>query len=109
MHFKSIATFLAKKLVQMQKNPFGRRKVNTLSLAAAACELSVDHITGHPTETSGCGHALFGFRSAPATAWTWLCILANKGFPNLAIVTKFSPLPEQNDDLPFSLRDRAKV
>ena len=31
---------------------------------------------------------------------------ANKGFPNLAIVTKFSPLPEQNeqnDDLRFCL------
>ena len=34
------------------------------------CELSVDHITGtgHPVETSGCGHATFGFHSAPATA-----------------------------------------
>ena len=27
---------------------------------------------------------------------------------NLAIVTKFSPLPEQNDDLRFCLSDRAK-
>ena len=51
-----------------KKNPFGRRQVNTLSLAAAECELSVDHITGHPAETSGCGHETFGFRSAPATA-----------------------------------------
>ena len=25
--------------------------------------------------------------------------VANKGFPNFAIVTKISPLPEQNDDL----------
>ena len=40
----------------------------TLSLAAAECELSVDHITGQPAETSGCGHGTFGFRSAPATA-----------------------------------------
>ena len=52
---------------------------------------------GHPVETSGCGHATFDFRRAPATAWTWWCILANKGFPNLAVVTIFSPLPEQND------------
>ena len=43
MHFKSIATFIAKKLVQMQKSPFDRRKVNTL--ASAECEISVDHIT----------------------------------------------------------------
>ena len=39
---------------------------STQSLAAAECELSVDYITGHPAETSGCGHATFGFRSAPA-------------------------------------------
>ena len=26
------------------------------------------HHTGHPVETSGCGHATFGFRSAPATS-----------------------------------------
>ena len=38
MHFKSIATFLAKSA--NEKNPFGRRKV-----ASAECELSVDHIT----------------------------------------------------------------
>ena len=38
MHFKSIATFLAKSA--NEKNPFGRRKV-----AFAECELSVDHIT----------------------------------------------------------------
>ena len=48
------------------------------------------HHTGH-VETSGCGHATFGFCRVPATAWTWWCILANKGFANLAIVTKFSP------------------
>ena len=39
MHFKSIATFLAKS-ANDKKNPFGRRKV-----ASAECELSVDHIT----------------------------------------------------------------
>ena len=44
----------------------GRQKVNTL--ASADCKLSVDHITGHPFETSGPEHATFGFRSAPATA-----------------------------------------
>ena len=38
MHFKSIATFLAKSA--NEKNPFTRRKV-----ASAECELSVDHIT----------------------------------------------------------------
>ena len=87
MHFKSIATFLAKSANE-KKNPFGRRKV-----ASAECELNVDHIT-ITLQTSGCGHSTFGFRRAPATAWTWWCILANKGFTNLAIVTKFSPLPE---------------
>ena len=71
-----------------KKNPLGRRKV-----ASAECELNVDHIT-ITLQTSGCGHATFGFRRAPAT---W-CILANKGFTNLAIVTKFSPLPEPCDN-----------
>ena len=42
MHFKSIATFLAKSANE-KKNPFGRRKV-----ASAECELSVDHITITP-------------------------------------------------------------
>ena len=53
--------------VQMKKNPFGRRKVGS-----AECELSVDHITITlailSVETSGSGHARFGFRRAPATA-----------------------------------------
>ena len=49
-----------------KRKPLGRRKINTP--ASAECELSVDHITGHPVETPGCGHATFGFRSAPATA-----------------------------------------
>ena len=38
MHFKSIATFLAKS--ENENNLFGRRKV-----AFVECELSVDHIT----------------------------------------------------------------
>ena len=33
--------------------------------------------------------------------------MANKGSPNLVIVTKFSPLPE-HDDLRLCLSDRAK-
>ena len=49
-----------------KNNPFGRREINTL--ASAECELSVDHINGHPVEASGCGHATFGFCRAPATA-----------------------------------------
>ena len=79
---------------KMEKYLFGRRKV-----ASAECELSVDHITITLAIQwpSGCGHATFGFRRAPATAWTWWCVLANKGFTNLAIVTKFSPLPEPCD------------
>ena len=44
----------------------------------------------------------------PSYSMDVVCILANKGFPNLAIVTKFSPLPEQNDDLRFYLSDRGK-
>ena len=37
------------------------------------------------------------------TAWTRWCISANEGFPNLAIATKLSPLPEQNNNLRFDL------
>ena len=59
--------------------------------------------TGHPEETSGCGHRAFGFRSAPAKAWTRWCRLANKGFQNLVIVTKCSLFPEQNEGLRFCL------
>ena len=94
MHFKSIATFLAKSATE--KNLFGGRKV-----ASAECKLQRrphQYHTGHPVETSGCGRATFGFRRAPATAWTWSCILANKGVTNLAIVTKFSPFPEPCDN-----------
>ena len=58
MHFKSIGTFLAK--------PFGanaEKKVLSMkgqhissgTLASTECKLSVDHITGHPVETSGAG------------------------------------------------------
>ena len=47
------------------------------------------HHTGH-VETSGCGHATFVFRRAPGTAWTWWCILANKGSTNPGIVTKIN-------------------
>ena len=36
------------------------------------------------------------FRSVAATERTRGCISANKGFPNQANVTKFSPLPQQN-------------
>ena len=41
---------------------FGREKVMTL--ASAQCELSVNHITGHPVKTSQFrfGHATFGLR-----------------------------------------------
>ena len=93
MHFKSIATFLAKS---------AKEKNSVRSTKGGICGVrtqrrSHHHHTGHPVETSGCEHATFGFRRAPATAWTWWCVLANKGFTNLAIVTKFSPLPEPCD------------
>ena len=93
MHFKSIATFLAKS---------ANEKKSVRSTKGGICGVrtqrrSPHHHTGH-VETSGCGQATFGFRRAPATAWTWWCILANKGFANLAIVTKFSPLPEPCDN-----------
>ena len=104
MHFKSIATFLAKNRNWRKcKKKFVRSTKGQHTGISAQCELIIDHITGHPVETFGCGHATFGFGSAPATVWMRWCILANKGFPNLAIVTKFSPLPEQNDDLRFCL------
>ena len=93
MHFKSIATFLAKSTTEK----FFR------STKGGICGVRTQrrphhHHTGHPVETSGCGRATFGFRRAPATARTPWCILANKGFTNLAIVTKFSPLPEPCDN-----------
>ena len=105
MHFKSIATFLAKS---------ANEKKSVRSTKGGICGVRTQRrshhhhmYTGHvDVETSGCGHATFGFRRAPATAWTWWCILANKGFANLAIVTKFSPLTvrqRQNDDLQFCL------
>ena len=82
----------------MKKNPFGRRKV-----ASAECELSVDHITitlAIQWRRLGAGMQRLAWAGPPAaaTAWTWWCILANKGFTNLAIVTKFSPLPELCDN-----------
>ena len=75
-----------------KKSPFGGRKV---ACGVRSQRRSHHNHTGHPVETSGCGHATFGFRRAPAaaTAWRWWRIWANKGFTNLAIVTKFSPLP----------------
>ena len=68
------------------------------------------HHTGHPVETSGCGHASFGFRRAPATAWTWWCILANikqrlyKPRNCRQILTSSRTVRlRQNDDLRFCL------
>ena len=91
---RSIATFLAKKWVQMQKR-LGRRKVNTL--ASSECELSVDHITGHPV-VQACTVWLPQCPSYSMDA----CISANKGFPINTIVN-FSFLPEQTDDVQFCL------
>ena len=102
-HFKSIATFLLKKLVQMQKKkkPLGQQKDNT-ERVTGICRLRTQrrsHYWPSTVETSGCEHTTFGFRGAPATAWMRWCVLASKGFPNPATATKSSPLPEQNDDL----------
>ena len=98
MHLKSIATVFSEEI--------GAKKVRSAKgQHTGICGVRTQRRSHHwhPVETSGCGHATFGFRSAPATAWTQWCISANKGLPSLAIVTKFSPLPEQNDDLQFCL------
>ena len=106
LHFKSTATFFTEEC-KWKKKLFGRRKGGICGVRTQ--RRSHHHHTGQVhVLTSGCGHATFGFRRAPATAWTWWCILANKGFTNLAIVTKFSPFPRtvrqrQNDDLRFCL------
>ena len=76
-------------------NPFGRR--NVASAAGSANSASITSPSHWPcyVETSGCAHATFGFRRAPATAWTWWRILANKGFANLAIATKLHLFPNR--------------
>ena len=59
MHFKSIATFLAKS---------ANEKKSVRSTKGGICGVRTQrqsHHTGHPVETSGCGHAMFGFRRAP--------------------------------------------
>ena len=69
----------------MQEHPFGQRMVNTL--ASAECELSADHITGHAVETSGCGHAMFGFRSARGGAyWQTKAFQTSRLSPNSHLV-----------------------
>ena len=93
MHFKSIATFLAKSA--NEKNPFGRRKV-----ASAECKLSVDHIT----ITLAMWRRLGACMQCLASAGPQLqherggAYWQTKALPNLAIVTKFSPLPEPCDN-----------
>ena len=84
-----------------EENPFGRRKINTLT--SAECELSVDHITiTLAIQWRRLGAGMQCLASA-VPQLQHERILANKGFSNLAIVTKFSPLPEQNEDLRFCL------
>ena len=66
MIVKALGITIAKQRNKHIQKRFGRRKVNTR--ASVECELSVDHIAGHPVETSGRGLSTFGFHSAPATS-----------------------------------------
>ena len=94
MHFKSIdiATFLAHSATE---NFVRLTKRWDLRSANSASTTSPSH---WPSSGDVWVQACFGFRRASATAWTRWCILVNKGFKNLAIVTKFSPLPEPCDN-----------
>ena len=99
MHFKSIATFLAKS---------ANEKKSVRSTKGGVCGVRTQCRSHHHhmytgMETSGCGHATFGFRRAPATAWTWWCIGKQRLFqtsrlspnshlfPNRAITAKRRP------------------
>ena len=80
----------------MQKR-FSQRNVNTL--ASAECELSVDHITGHPVETSGwkaCNVCL-----AQCASYS-MNVVVHIGKQRLS-KPRNCHLPEQNDDLRFCL------
>ena len=62
-----ISSCVLAKSTNAKKYPFGRRKVSTL--AAAECELSVDHVTVTLAilwETPGCGHATFWLPQCPS-------------------------------------------
>ena len=103
MHFKSIVTFLAKsanekKIRQAVNERWHLRNANSVSIT------SPDHRTGHPWRRPGAGMQRLASAGPQVqherggAYWQ-----TNWGFTNLAIVTKFSPLPEQNDDLRFCL------
>ena len=86
----------------MKKNPFGRRKV-----ASAECELNVDHIT-ITLQTSGCGHAMFGFRRAQLQherggAYWQTKALQTSRFCHQILTSSRTVRQRQNDDLRFCL------
>ena len=96
----TIAMFLIK--AKTQKRRFGRQKGQPWSTrwhVRSANSASTHHWpSSRDVWVWACNIWLL---QCLATAWTWWCISANKGFPNLATVIKFSPPAEQNDDLGF--------
>ena len=98
MHFKSIPTFLSKSANEKKSNSVDERW--HLRSANSASIKSQSHWPSSGDRRLGAGMQRLASAGPPAaaTAWMWWCILANKGFPNLVIVTKFSPLPELCDN-----------
>ena len=102
MHLKSITTFLAKKLLQMHKNIRSTKGQHT---GICICGVQTQR-RSHQWPSSGdiwmraCNVWLPQRPSYSMNLW---CISANNGFPNLAIIAKFWPLPQQNDRLWFCL------
>ena len=63
-----IPTFLAKSANEKKICSVDERWHLRSANSSSASITSHHHHTGHPVKTSGCGHATFGFRKAPATA-----------------------------------------
>ena len=77
----------------MKKNPLGRRKV-----ASAECELSVDHITITLARRLGAGMQRLASAGPHSYSMNVVVHIGKQRLYNLAIVTKFSPLPEPCDN-----------
>ena len=106
MHFKSIATFLAKS---------ANEKKSVRSTKGGICGVrtqrrSHHNHTGHPVEMSGCGHATFGFRRAPSCSYS-MNVVVHIGKQRLSKPRDFHQIltssetvrQRQNDDLRFCL------
>ena len=93
MHFKSVATFLAKSANE-KKNPFGQRKV-----ASAECELNVDHITITLQTSAWVRACNVWLPQGPSYSMNVVVHIGKQRlYKPRDFVTKFSPLPEPCDN-----------